>query len=204
MRPLLFAIGGLLIALNPASAALTEQTCNDSSVFESAAVNIVVLPYEYAGAAAPAETGERLSFLVQLETFFSAVKFGGVHVVRLVKSSGSCEPDSIFTRLLGGARYNQKEVGKRKALVMIWGRIFEQGDDVFVQSYLRFTRKGMDKDIEFRVDGKTFTGKAPFETVAFAPRKISRKDLEAIGREFQASEVIRDTPDESPRRAPCR
>lgn len=201
MRFFVLALGALLAAVSPASAVLTERSCDDPAVFGAAAVNVVVLPYQYVGGSAPPETGDRLSFLVQLDTFFSIVKFGGVHVVRLLKSEGSCEPDRVFARLLGGERFNANEVRRKKALVILWGRIFEHGDDIFVQSYLRFARKGMTEDIEFRVEGKTFRGKAPFDILSFAPRKISRSDLEEIGREFQASQVIRDVPDES---APAR
>jgi hypothetical protein len=201
MRPFLIAVGALLLALNPASAVLTERSCDEPAVFNLVAVNIVVLPYEYVGVAAPAETGDRMSFLVQLETFFSAVKFGGVHVLRLVKSSKPCEPDKIFDELLGGKRYDKNAVRRGKALVVLWGRIFEQGEDVYVQSYLRFAHKGAGEAIELRVQDKTFRGKAPFDVISFAPRKISRKDLEEIGREFEKSTFIRDTPDEAaPRR----
>jgi hypothetical protein len=182
-----------------AMAGAVNIPCSSPFVFSNAAVNAVILPYSLPPSlGSRSAAGDKLGGLVHLETIMSIAKFGSIGVVQLVNDSrGSCEPETVLDKLTG-KRPGAREVLKRgNGLVLIWGRIFQSGPDLFLQSYIRFVRQGEEESIEVPVRDRKLTGSLSTQAFACAPRKIALRDLEAIERQFAASRLLHAEPSTS-------
>ncbi len=176
--------------------------CATPSVFSGAAVNVVVLPFSQPPSLSNtgAGTGEQIGALVQLETLLAIAKYGSVGLVQLVGNpSEECSPEEVLDKLTGrkpGAAERMREGG---GLILIWGRIFESGPDLFLQSYIRFLRHGIDESIEIAVEKHTLRGRLSTQAFACAPRKIERAVLDDVRRQFASGRLMHEKPDaESP------
>ena len=182
-----------------AMAGAVNVPCSAPFVFSNAAVNAVILPYSLPPAlGSQSAAGDKLGGLVQLETIMSIAKFGSIGVVQLVNDSrGPCSPETVLDQLTG-KRPGAREVMKRgNGLILIWGRIFQSGPDLFLQSYIRFVRPGVEESIDVPVRDRTLTGTLSTQAFACAPRKIALRDLEAIERQFAASRLLHEEPSSS-------
>jgi hypothetical protein len=182
-----------------AMAGASNVPCSAPFVFSNAAVNAVVLPYSLPPAlGSESAAGDKLGALVQLETILSIAKFGSIGVVQLTNDArGSCTPEAVLDKLTGkrpGARQIMKA---GNGLILIWGRIFQSGPDLFLQTYIRFVRPGIEESIELSVGDRTLTGALSTQAFACAPRKIALRDLEAIERQFAASRLLHAEPSSS-------
>jgi len=182
-----------------AMAGASNVPCSAPFVFANAAVNAVVLPYSLPPAlGSQSAAGDKLGALVQLETILSIAKFGSIGAVQLVNDGrGSCTPEIVLDKLTGkrpGARAIMKA---GNGLILIWGRIFQSGPDLFLQTYIRFVRPGIEESIELSVGDRTLTGALSTQAFACAPRKIALRDLEAIERQFAASRLLHAEPSSS-------
>lgn len=191
----------LVISVSPAHAIATGS-CREPRVFEGAAVNAVVLPYRFdpSASADRAEleaVGDRLSAMVQLEVLFAMLKYGSVGTTRLFNEDPRhpCDPNEVTQAVIGRLRPGN-------GLAVIWGRIYLQGDQIYLQSYVRFARAGAGKE-EIAVDlgpeghGLRLVGRLPAQAVPMAPRMITRRDLDEIERGFRRSLVVRPARDET-------
>jgi hypothetical protein len=179
-----------------AMAGAVNVPCSAPFVFSNAAVNAVVLPYSLPPAlGSQSAAGDKLGALVQLETILSIAKFGSIGVVQLVNDArGQCSPEAVLDKLTG-KRSGAREVMKAgNGLILIWGRIFQSGPDLFLQTYIRFVRPGIEESIELSVGDRTLTGALSTQAFACAPRKIALRDLEAIERQFAASRLLHTEP----------
>ena len=109
---------------------------------------------------------------------------------------------SVYAQLLGQIEGAEKTVLPKHALVLIWGFIYVEGDDVYVQSYVRFTRRGVRDTVSLTLrtrdgGGVEMTGQVTDETIVFAPRKLSSENLNQIRHEFEREARIYSQPDES-------
>src|SRR5688572_4907114 len=134
LKTTLAVIVGLVWASSAAWAIELDVPCATPSVFANAPVNVVVLPYSQPTTLGPTRTraGEQLGGLVQLETLLAIAKFGGIGVTQLVgQPREGCTPEIVLDKLLGrqpGARERLQPGG---GLILIWGRIFESGSNLF-------------------------------------------------------------------------
>lgn len=203
----LFMLIALLCA--PPAHAMQMRPCSDPTVFEGAALNLVVMPYRVdlpAGAAGGPElraASRQIAALVHLELLTAMLKYGAIGATDLQAENGSiCDVDEVFEQLTqpvgtpGRLRAGQ-------AVALVWGRLFEQQGELYVQSYLRFARQGPDgpqpESIEAALGtapaGLTLRAALPAQALAFAPRRISRDELARVDREFRAALVLRDRPE---------
>jgi hypothetical protein len=162
-------------------------------VFSGGAVNAVVLPYRHTGSREGnlGEAGERLSLLVHLEALFSMIKYGGVGAIRLVDEDAvGCDPDRVLRQLLGEESGAADELADGHGLVLVWGLIYEEGSDIFVQTYMRFLRRGTDERLALTVEDRRFEGRVASQAVAFPPRRLTQEDLARIFEEFKASAAL--------------
>lgn len=171
-------------------------------VFSDASVNLVVLPYSYTGTSNEplSEVGHQLSVLVHLDTLFSILKYGSIGAVQIVVRPGAeneSTPDIILAKLLGEQPGAGSEIRSRHGLVLFWGRIYEEGDDIYVQSYVRFLRRDVPEDLVVQIGGRPFVGRLAAQAFAFSPRKLSRQDVIEIGRQFAASATLHSEPKET-------
>jgi hypothetical protein len=195
----------LATALAPTTASAGAQLpCNDPAVFQGAAVNTFVLPYRFDGVN-PSSDLERatrqVSALVHLEVLFSILKYGAVGGTDLVAIPGyPCDVDKVISRV--SQRSGSGTLHSGQALVVVWGRIFERGDQLYLQSYVRFLRQGEAGPVQESIsvnliDGDRpldLTGTLPAQATAFPPRRISKSDLNDIDRKFRSSMVVRKEP----------
>jgi hypothetical protein len=181
-----------------AEAGAQNIPCRRPFIFQGAAVNVVVLPYESATAlAGAAGIGERLAGLMQLEVLRSIAKFGSVGAVQMVGSSADCDPDLVIAKLLGRAPGAATTVRKGHGLVVVWGRFYSEGGNVFVQTFSRLLRSGVDETFELVAGGQPFSAQISAQAFASAPRKVTVEDMRNFEDQFLRSTVVRRTPNAS-------
>ncbi len=198
--------------------------CSDPFVYNGAAVNVVVLPYAYTLAPGQQfrDMGEKLAALVQADTLYSILKFDSIGVVRLYGQAGQpgqpseCDPQRILKKLLtpGSFDWTMQSPGAsskdpaRNALILVWGSIYEEGDDIFVQTFMQFRRRDKadpGENVYYPLGGEqpvSFTseylsGRLAAQSFAFEPRRITVQDLSRIAEKFSTSAVLRASPDEN-------
>jgi hypothetical protein len=172
--------------------------CESPSVFSSAAVNVVVLPYSLPASfnATTSAVGEQLGAMVQLETVLSIAKYGSIGVVQLIGNTRQeCTPEIVLDKLTGKTGGAREKMRPGAALILIWGRIFESGPDLYLQSYIRFLRLGVEESIDLAVRDRTLKGTLSTQAFACAPRKIAIRDISDIQRQFAAARLLHAKPD---------
>jgi hypothetical protein len=188
-------IGLALLVLLPAQARAIEFSapCDAPHVFSGAAVNVVVLPYSQPVSFSQTLTksGERLAALVQLELTLAIAKYGSVGLVQLIGDPRQgCTPDEVLPKLLGQKDGAMEALRPGNGLVLIWGRIYESGADLFVQSFIRFVRRGVTETIDIPVGNRTLRGQLSGQAFACTPRRIAVKDLEDIQKQYASARVL--------------
>jgi hypothetical protein len=184
----------ILVALPArAWAGAIEVRCEAPFVFSGAAVNVVVLPYSLPASfgGKTSKAGEQLGGLVQLETILAIAKFGSIGVVQLVgDTTRDCTPEIVLNKLTGKQSGAVERMKPGAGLILIWGRIFQSGTDLFLQSYIRFLRPGANETIDLTVRGRTLTSPLSTQAFACAPRKIAIRDIDDIQRQFSSARLL--------------
>jgi predicted small integral membrane protein len=193
-----FAAALLVIAAMRAHAG-GAAVCSDAFIFDEAGANVVVLPYSNA---IPErrdldQTGQALSLLVQMNTLAAILKYESVGAIQLIRSDFNdvaCDPDRIWRQL--SARAAVKDSG----LVLVWGRIFQDGDQIYVQSYARFARgKTGQESWAVSLGGASFEATLSEQATAFPTETFSEGELKEIARLTSQNAVLRETPsDDAP------
>jgi hypothetical protein len=189
-----------LVACRPgvAEAGAQNMPCRNPFVFPDAAVNVVVLPYEAPpGIATVGGMGERLSGLLQLEVLRSIAKFGSVGAVQMVGAPADCDPEVVVAKLLGRAPGAQTTLRKGQGLVAVWGRFYSEGGNVFVQTFCRLLRSGVDETFDLVVGGQPFSGQLSAQAFACAPRKVTIEDIGNFEQQFARSTIVRSEPNDA-------
>jgi len=200
MRLVRAVIAGLCALLSTTALAGGRLPCPEARVFEGAAVSLLVLPYRYTGGRFEEEAaaGSRLAALIQQESLFAMLKYGSVGATELVWKAGfDCTPPAVMNRVLGSSGPGKVRPGH--ALIVVWGRIYEEGDELYVQTYLRFLRRDRSESIDVTVPGTgvqplVLTAGLPAQAVAFVPRRLTRKDLAEIEIRAREALVLREAP----------
>lgn len=196
--PLLIA--GLPLRLQ----AMDIRPCSDPVVFSGAAVNALVLPWRaQAGAPALEAASRQMSALAHLQLLMSMLKFGSIGVVDLVAEPRQvCDVDQVLSRVSQtGVASGRLKAGQ--GVVVLWGRLFEQDGELFLQSYLRFARQGADGlvpevlKVPLRTGDTTLEMQValPAQALSFAPRRIRLEDLARIDKAFRDALRVRPSPD---------
>ncbi|HUS07272.1 MAG TPA: hypothetical protein VMZ52_13280, partial [Bryobacteraceae bacterium] len=202
MKPLL----SLLLLAYPMAAGEQGVNCSGPVVFPNAEVNVVVLPYDYLGANAVLErsaSAQRLSLLLQRNILFSLLKYPSIGSVQLVRrGTEPCEPGIVADQLLKKRSGSPRPLGPQKTAVMLWGNFYEEGDALYVRSFLRLVRNYPEgEQLAMKVGDASFTGAMPVKTVAFPATRITAAELRQIDAQFRGLNKIRSEPDDS---APAR
>ena len=177
--------------------------CNEARVFGGAAVNALVLPYRYTGKQTSdlKSTGSRLAALIQQETLFAMLKYGRVGATELVSEGDHfCDVREVLKLVMD--RTDQYKFRSGHAVVIIWGRIYEEGQDVYVQSYIRFLRRDASETIQVNLLGPEdrrlqLTATIPEQAVAMVPRKLTKGDIDQIEQNAAKTLITHQTPDEN-------
>lgn len=188
-------VASLAAGASPAGAGVANVPCRTPFVFRDAAVNVVVLPYESAAEiGSSAGLGTRLAGLLQLQALRSIAKLGSVGAVQMV--GGDCDADLVVDRLLGKQPGAEATLRPGNGLVVVWGRLYSREGSVFLQTYCRFLRAGLDERLELMAGGRPFSGQLSAQAFACAPRKVTTEDLRSFEQQFYRSMVVRQEPDE--------
>jgi hypothetical protein len=214
--PAIIAFAVVLLIICPTHGIQAGQLgikCTEPAVWEGAAVNAVILPYTYTGHGQKplSETAKELTLLVQMDVLFSMLKYGGVGTTvlstRKIPSQQvreECTAEVVTDKVLGRIPGARSQIKPGTGVVILWGYIYEEGKDVFVQSYLRFLRRNAPDRISLTINSNVplpmkFTGQLPDQAFAFAPKRLTVDELKEIGRAFRQSSMVRYHPNPSAR-----
>jgi hypothetical protein len=168
-------------------------------------VQVLVLQYGFEPSAADAdprlvETARRLSYLMQLDVLAND-SYGSIASILLQEErSDSCRAGVVQNRLL-----ESDALRPGQAVALVWGRVYREGDEVLVQTYLRFLRIDPDErrfaDERFAVvlshPQLRLEGSLPTQSIAFAPRRLSAERLDRIDADWRQAARLYDRPDAS-------
>ena len=194
----------LSLALAPrAASAGAARPCSDPAVFQGAAVNSFVLPYRYVGKQSTWElhqASRQIAALVHLELLFAMLKYGAVGGTDLLAVPDAvCDVDEVIDQVSRGRGPGTVLPGQ--TLAVVWGRLFEEGDQLDLQTYVRFLRRGekgpVPETISVSVrsgDDLDLSAGLPTQSLAFPPRRISKADLASVAAEFKKSMFVRPKP----------
>ena len=175
-------------------------SCDQPAVFPGAALNVVVLPYKADRAVGRPLGGpaRELGLLIQLNSLLTLGRYGSLGAVYLHSSPDrdDCPEEEVEDQLLYRRPGAGAVVQPGRAIILLWGRIYQEGEDIYLQTYLRFLQRGRTDGIERRLPGgEVFRARTPAQQIAFPPRRLSEKDLLQIQEEFQQAARIYDKPD---------
>jgi hypothetical protein len=196
---LLLALG--LSAVRDADAGMLAA-CEEPAGF-AGPVQVFVLQYGFEPSAdAPdhrlVETARRLSYLIQLDVLAND-SFGSIASILLQgEQSDSCRAEDVQEHLLDSGALQRGQ-----AVAIVWGRIYREGDEVLVQTYLRFLRVDPNglrfADERFAValadPPVRLEGSLPTQSIAFSPRRLSAERLDRIDADWRAAARLYDRPD---------
>ncbi len=199
------------VSLSRVAHAAAIAPCDEPFVYEKAAVNVIVLPYSYLPAPGQhfPRTGEKLAALVQADTLYSILKFNSIGVVQLYGRPEDCTPKRVTGKLLsqGAFDWNKPAVSDvglntagRHGLILIWGSIYEEGENIFVQTFLSFRRRDEadpGENVYFKVGQGYLVGGLSSQELSFPPRRITTQDLARIEDKFRSTAILRERADES-------
>ena len=190
-----FVVAILISVPRLAEAGVQGIPCKSPFVFQTAAVNVVVLPYEApASVTSVGGLGDKLSSLLQQEILRSIAKFGSVGAVQMTGPSADCNPDLVISKLLGRTPGAKATLGKGQGLVVVWGRFFNQSGDVFVQTFCRFFRNGVEETFDVSIDGRRFSAPISAPAFACASWRVTMTDLQNFEAQFRRSTLLYSTP----------
>jgi hypothetical protein len=174
--------------------------CDQPAAFPGAALNVVVLPYKADRAVGRPLGGpaRELGLLIQLNSLLTLGRYGSLGAVYLhsVSDRDDCPEEEVADQLLDKRPGAGAVVQPGRAIILLWGRIYQEGPDIYLQTYLRFLQRGRIDGIERRLPGgEIFRARTPVQQVAFPPRRLSEQDLLQIQEEFQKAARIYDKPD---------
>jgi len=201
LRRLLTLLLILLLATS-AQAAMFNRDCSDPVVFRGAAVNALVLPWRVDGDSPRLQAASRqISSLAHLQLLMAMLPIGSVGAVDLLAEHGAvCDVEQVLLRVSrGGVQGGTLAPGQ--AVLAIWGRLFEQDGELFVQTYVRFARQDaggqglVPERIKLSWGGAELQAGLPMQALPFAPRRISLADLARIDAACREALRVRPSPD---------
>lgn len=167
--------------------------CREAAVFPRAAVNALILPYRAEGL-----DPMRLSALAQQEVLFSMLKYRSVGATELTGEPEQCDVRTILQKVNRG---DGNSLLKGGGLVLIWGRVYEQEGEVYLQSYVRLLRSQTPEALRAELrsgDAKLeLEGRLIAPATALAPRRMTKKDFAEIERRAKQALVVRESPEEN-------
>lgn len=178
----------------PAQAGMIGRPCDDPSLFPNAAVNVVILPYEHPDSSripnSPKSIGSQLALLLQMNLLFEILDYGSVGVIQLVPTELMqwCNPADVWDRL------SHQTAG---GIVMVWGKIFEDRGQLFIQSYERFAIGHSREQFGFNIGTGRYAGQLSTQQAAFPVRKVTVDDLKQIAQSYQMFRDMRAAPSDN-------
>lgn len=198
---LIVVIFWALVASGSIDAALINGDCSHPFLFADAKVNLIVLPYtNLAGESAELQAvSSQLTFVLQQTILYSASKYPSLGTVRMVPSSpdraSDCEATVIERRILGQLPGATQQLNAEGAVILLWGRIFKEGEDIYLSSYAKIVTRSEHFALQTTTRGHgVFVAKLPANAIPFSPRLVSTVLLQTIASSFEQFATVHGAP----------
>jgi hypothetical protein len=166
-----------------------QTPCNDPTVLPGPKVHVFILPYQ--AESKLTQRGRELATIVQRHVLFAALKYQSIAVAELTGEARECQYEtlakSVYSRLKNG-----------QAAIFLWGRIFEQGDAIRLQSTVAFSMVGSTDRYEWTLDRASATktqATVPTDPVIFSPRVIPLNFLQMLEPAQREARRLHASPD---------
>jgi len=196
----------LIAAPGQSRAGAFEVECVKPRIWEGASINAVILPYAYTGGDRKylSKTAEELTHLVQMNILFSILKYGRIGTTALSTRGISqeaikqvCSAGTVMAKILGQQKGAKNEIQPGRGVVLLWGYIYEEGDNIYVQSYVRFLRRNVIDGIVLPLETgskRELKGRFTTQALAFAPRRLTFQEVNEISKVFRESARLYNRP----------
>lgn len=87
-------------------------------------------------------------------------------------------------------------------VLMIWGRVFEDRGEVYIQSFARFAIRNSPENLAVDAGGARYTGVFSAQEVAFAVRLVRVSDLQRVALDYESYGTLRTSPSDSAKGEP--
>lgn len=185
--------------------------CTSPFVFPESAANVVVVQY---GAAAEepgerrlmerlTETGARLGWLIKMDAWHLPT-YGSLGIVAHIDphEPESCDPVAIRRALLGQGGFAGRTLRPGQVAAFVSGRIFQEGEEIFLQTEIRAFRVGDDMAplaetlaVSLSDDqGGELAAGLPLGSIVFPPRRLTTRDLDRVAVLYQEAGRLYDAP----------
>ncbi|HYM34317.1 MAG TPA: hypothetical protein VET48_02920, partial [Steroidobacteraceae bacterium] len=137
-------------------------------------VQVFILPYH--AESKLTSQGRQLATIMQRHVLFAALKYPSIAIEELTVTGNSCDVEHVEQRVM--PRLNQGQVA-----IFLWGRLFEQGSVIRLQSSVVFMSKGTQDTLAWTVaegEASKVSATVPSDPVVFAARSIPLSFLEAL------------------------
>jgi hypothetical protein len=199
-RRYLLRLAIVLVVLAPGLAnAGMMSLCTTPGMFPDSDVTVFVFPYvDYTNPESShieSPVGTELAGLIQADTLLAISRFGHVAAIRMLGRPSECQPASVLQNLMGqfgGGR-------QQRAIVMVWGRIFPTGGEVYIQSYASFRRfvpADPGEMVQLPLGNGVLAAQLATQTLSFAPAHVNEDDLRQIRERFAKENIVHEKPDE--------
>jgi hypothetical protein len=178
------------------------DSCREPFVFTQLPINLLAVEYTSRTIGTPSQshpdrdlaletTAQQLAWLVKLDAALSAI-YSGLGIVGAYANGDpqACAPD----QLLASLAERKQDLGRSgQALLILYGRIYQEDDNVYLQSYLRRVRFGQNTSemaadrLAVTLNDVSFSATIPGETIVFPPRQLSVSELK------EATELFKDS-----------
>jgi hypothetical protein len=180
----------ILCAVALPAAAGVQSPCADPIILPGPKVQVFIMPYGAQGQLTA--RGHELATILQRHVLFAALKYPGIAVEELTGEPKECAPERIMSRVSANLQDGQ-------AAIFLWGRLFEQGDAIRLQSTLAFTMHGSPDKLQWSLGDAANDASAsvPGDPVLFAARQIPLDLLQAIQPAYREARRFHNAPDAS-------
>lgn len=195
-----------IAAATPAHAIEVNAGCGQPQVFPDARVNAIVLPYSNPDIRDPEleRAASQLTLLLEETILFSALKYPSVAAVRMLPlgpvATADCQPGVIAQKILGQMPGAIQKLRPDGTAILLWGRIYREGNQIYLCSYARILRNGANLPLESSGGGHgIYYAALPADAIAFPARVITTDLLAQVATLYRnAATVHRDRDLNSP------
>jgi hypothetical protein len=167
-------------------------------------VNVVVLPYRSVTDAPGrlSELGQRLSLLIKLSVLSQILEYGSIGAVQMEAplrpdTPDSCDPERIIPQVLGQKGGSQPQIMKGNGVVFVWGVLYEEDEDIVVQTYVRFLRRDTPETLKMRAGDLEFQARPNTAIVGFEPRQFTKQLFHSVEASYARADFVRKSPSDS-------
>lgn len=180
-------------------AGMQSVDCRQPDIFPGARVNVVILPYDYIGRANAirSNASEALGLVLQRDILLALLRFRDIAAVQLAaRSEGTCDANVIADQIQGkrpGARHTLQP---HRAAVLLSGIVYEEGQDLYVRSFLRIITPDA-PEARMQIRDERLLAPVPLRGISFSPVRLTSTELHSFVDLARKSSVLHSAPDES-------